>query len=70
MDLLALERLGFRFEDHLEAAKKKDAGVSPATLAWLLSSMRAPSHVEGATSEDLEAFLRDLERRMLERATP
>ena len=70
VDLLALERLGFRVEDHLEAAKKKDAGVSPATLAWLLSSMHAPSHVEGATKEDLEAFLRDLERRMLERATP
>jgi Nucleotidyl transferase AbiEii toxin, Type IV TA system len=65
VDLLALEELGHRVEDHLEAAKKKDAGVSPATLAWLLSSMHAPDPVEGADPAKLETFLRDLEKRML-----
>ena len=70
VDLLALERLGMRVEDHLANAKRKDAGVSPATLAWLLSSMHAPAHVEGATPGDLEAFIRDLERRMLALSPP
>ncbi len=63
VDLMALERLGFRVEDHLAAARKKDGGVSPATLAWVLSSMHAPA-------EDLEAFIRDLERRMVLLASP
>jgi hypothetical protein len=57
-------------EDHLGDAKKKDAGVSPATLAWLLSSMHAPARVDGATQAELEAFIRDLERRMLALSTP
>jgi predicted nucleotidyltransferase len=63
VDLFALERHGLRVEDHLEDAKKKDAGVSPATLAWLLSSI----HVGDA---GLEAFTRDLEQRMLALSPP
>lgn len=70
VDLLALERLGLRVEEHLENAKKKDAGVSPATLAWLLSSIHAPAGVDGATREELEAFIRDLEQRMLALSPP
>jgi len=57
VDRLALEQLGHRVDDHLEAAKKKDAGVSPATLAWLLSSMHAPDTVEGADPAKLEELL-------------
>ncbi len=70
VDLLALERIGFRVEDHLEAAKKKDGGVSPATLAWVLSSIHAPAAVEGADHGALEAFIRDLESRMLALSPP
>lgn len=70
VDLLALERRGYRLEDYLDDAKKKDAGVSPATIAWLLSSVHAPAHVEGATQAELESFVRDLERRMLALAKP
>jgi hypothetical protein len=70
VDLLALERLGLRVEDHLAAAQKKDAGVSPGTLAWLLSSLHAPAHVDGVTPRELEAFIRDLERRMLALSPP
>jgi hypothetical protein len=73
VDLLALERIGYHVEDHLEAAKKKDAGVSPATLAWLLSELHAPAQMEGVdaiTRDALEAFIRDLERRMLVLSPP
>jgi hypothetical protein len=70
VDLLALEKTGLRVEDYLDDARKKDAGVSTATLAWLLSSIHAPEHVEGASSEDLEAFIRDLEQRMLKLSHP
>ncbi len=65
VDLFALERIGHRVEDHLADARKKDGGVSPATLAWLLSSIHAPPVVDGATAAELEAFIRDLEQRML-----
>jgi hypothetical protein len=70
VDLMALEKLGFRVEDHLGGARKKDGGVSPATLSWLLSSIHAPARVDGAEQVDLEAFIRDLERRMLALSTP
>ena len=36
VDLLHLERQGLRVEDHLEHARAKDGGCTPATLAWLL----------------------------------
>jgi len=33
VDLMALEKLGFRGEDYLADARKKDGGVSPATIS-------------------------------------
>jgi len=33
VDLMALEKLGFRVEDYLADARKKDGGVSPATIS-------------------------------------
>jgi hypothetical protein len=38
VDVLFLERAGFRPEDDLELALRKDAGMDPAILAWLLKS--------------------------------
>ncbi len=70
VDLMALEKLGFRVESHLPDARKKDGGVSPATLSWLLSGMHAPAKVDGADQVSLEAFIRDLERRMLALSAP
>ncbi len=70
VDLMALEKLGFRIEDYLADARKKDAGVSAATLSWLLSSMHAPSKVDGGEPAALEAFIRDVERRMLALSAP
>ncbi len=38
VDIAFLEREGFRVEDDLELAVRKDAGIDPGVLAWLLRS--------------------------------
>jgi hypothetical protein len=38
-DVHALEEAGFRVEDALPLAEKKDAGFTPAQLAWVLSEI-------------------------------
>ena len=38
VDVLFLERAGFRPEDDLALALRKDAGIDPGVLAWLLRS--------------------------------
>jgi hypothetical protein len=71
VDLMLLERLGFRVEDYLPRAQEKDGGVSPATLAWLLSTFKPPAVPPGGVEEQqLADFARDLERRMLLLARP
>jgi hypothetical protein len=39
VDVYALERAGFRVEDALPLARAKDAGLTPAQLAWVLSQI-------------------------------
>ncbi len=39
LDVYALEQAGFRVEDALPLAEKKDAGLTPAQLAWVLSQI-------------------------------
>lgn len=70
VDLMALERTGLRIEDHLGDARKKDGGVTPATIAWLLASVHAPENPDGADQAALESFIRDLEKRMLALSSP
>jgi hypothetical protein len=38
VDVMFLERAGFRPEDDLALALRKDAGIDPGVLAWLLRS--------------------------------
>jgi predicted nucleotidyltransferase len=57
VDLRALEEKGYRVEDYLELAQKKDGGATAATLAWLLSTLAVPP--------DLAAYAKGLEARML-----
>ncbi|MEO5729171.1 MAG: nucleotidyl transferase AbiEii/AbiGii toxin family protein, partial [Byssovorax sp.] len=40
VDVHALERAGFRVEDAVALAQRKDGGFTPATLAWLLSEIQ------------------------------
>jgi len=47
VDVFALERAGFRVEDALPLAEKKDSGLTPAQLAWVLSQFDLASLPEG-----------------------
>jgi Nucleotidyl transferase AbiEii toxin, Type IV TA system len=40
VDLRALEGAGYRIEDALELARRKDAGVTPGQLAWVLKQIQ------------------------------
>ncbi|MBL8949925.1 MAG: nucleotidyl transferase AbiEii/AbiGii toxin family protein [Myxococcaceae bacterium] len=71
VDLMLLEGRGLRVEDHLVQAQKKDGGATPATLAWLLSTMVVPAEVPGGVErEQVLGFVRALEKRMLALAAP
>ena len=73
VDVLELERAGYRVEDALEAALAKDGGCTPATLAWLLSQIEIPDSARlpaGVAPAELRAFLSDLVVRLLKAAAP
>jgi hypothetical protein len=71
VDLYCLERAGYRAEDFLVEAARKDAGVTPATVAWILSGLTVPGDLPADIErERLEAFARDLEARMRRLAIP
>jgi hypothetical protein len=71
VDLYFLEQAGHRVEDHLDEALRKDAGATPATIAWLLSTLRVPERVPGDVSpEVIVAFVSDLEARLRKHAFP
>jgi hypothetical protein len=71
VDLMMLERRGLRVETSLPMAQRKDAGVTPATIAWLLGSLTIPEEVPGtATRAEVVGFVRELEQRMLRLAPP
>lgn len=71
VDLYFLEQAGFRVEDYLEDAATKDAGVSPAVLAWLLASFPIGDDLPGGiAASELKRFAQDLEHRMRNRSWP
>jgi hypothetical protein len=47
IDVCALEQAGFRVEDALPLAEKKDAGLTPAQLAWVLPQIDLTGLPEG-----------------------
>lgn len=73
VDLLFLERHGFRLEDALGAAGQKDGGCTPAALAWVLSEISIPDGAAlpgGVTGEELRRFVADLVVRLRRVAFP
>jgi hypothetical protein len=73
VDLLFLERAGFRIEDGLNAALAKDGGCTPANLAWVLSEIVIPdgTPLPGAISAaELRTFVTELVRRLRLAALP
>lgn len=67
VDVLFLERAGFRPEDDLAIALRKDAGIDPATLAWLLKAFPVeplPSMLVPLSVDELRAYRDDLSERL------
>lgn len=73
VDVLFLERAGFRPEDDLELALRKDAGMDPATLAWLLRDFPVqplPRMLVPLTVDELRAYRDELRERFRKLALP
>lgn len=71
VDLYCLEQAGYRIEDYLDEALQKDAGATPATIAWLLSTLRVPDRLPGGIPRDtIIAYASELEARLRKRAFP
>lgn len=71
VDLYCLEQAGYRIEDHVAGALRKDAGATPATIAWLLSTLRVPERLPGDVPRDsIVAYVKDLEARLRKLAVP
>jgi len=73
VDVRALELAGLRVEDLLGRAARKDGGLTPAQLAWVLSQIEIGEDVVppgGVTVAELRTYLHDLERRLTALALP
>jgi predicted nucleotidyltransferase component of viral defense system len=73
VDVRALENAGYDLENALQAAAKKDSGLTPAQLVWVLSQIKfgddltPPSDVSAA---DLRDYLKDLISRLTRLSFP
>jgi predicted nucleotidyltransferase component of viral defense system len=73
VDLEAILGAGIRLEDALHAAERKDAGVSAASLAYVLDQWRIGEQAQlpgGADPRQVEQFRRALVSRLAELALP
>jgi len=73
VDVMALEQAGHRVEEHLEFAARKDAGLTPAQLAWVLSQLEIGEDASppgGVSADELRGYLDELVRRLSEVAYP
>ena len=73
VDVYALERAGFTVESALPLAARKDGGLTPATLAWVLSQVQIGDDARipgGVTPEELRRFIADLIARLTHIAFP
>ena len=73
VDVRELEKAGFSLEDAIEAAAKKDTGLSPGQLAWVLHQIELGDDLKppGDTSiSELSGYLDDLIARLQKLALP
>lgn len=73
VDLLFLDRAGFHPEDDIHLALRKDAGVDPGVLAWLLGQFPLdplPVMLEPMSRDELAAFRASLRERFRKIAIP
>lgn len=72
VDVRALERAGYRMEDALEPASRKDGGLTPGQLAWVLSEIEIGQDAEppGVSADELRTYLDELVQRLTRLAFP
>ncbi len=73
VDVMALEQAGHRVQEHLELAARKDAGLTPGQLAWVLSQLEIGEDASppgGVSAEELREYLDELVQRLTELAYP
>ena len=73
VDVIALERAGVKMEESMALARQKDAGLTPAQLAWVLSQITIGDDATVAgnlTPADLRAFLSELQARLIRMSFP
>lgn len=73
VDVLFLERAGHRPEEDFELALRKEAGMDPGTLAWLLRSFPVeplPKMLEPLEADELSRYRDELADRFKALATP
>lgn len=73
VDLLFLDRAGYPPEADLSLALRKDAGLDPGVLAWLLGEFPIsplPLMLKPLTVDELDRFRCDLQERLRHTALP
>jgi hypothetical protein len=73
VDVRALEQAGYPMERYFESATRKDGGLTPGQLAWVLSEVRIgeDAHPPGGVSAvELREYLEDLRSRLARMAIP
>jgi predicted nucleotidyltransferase component of viral defense system len=73
VDVWALEKKGYSIETALEQASLKDAGLTAAQLAWVLSEIRIGDDAAppgGLSAQELREYLHDLRDRLAGQAFP
>lgn len=73
VEVLFLERTGLRIEDALPLGNRKDGGLTPAQLGWVLSEIRIGDDARipaGLAPAELRSFLADLQARLARMSFP
>ena len=73
VDVLALDRAGHKVESAVDLAARKDGGLTPGQLAWVLSEIELSDDADipgGVSPAELRAFLSDLQNRLTRLAYP
>jgi hypothetical protein len=73
VDVFALDRAGYRIEEAVPLAARKDGGFTPAQLSWVLSQVAIGDDADvpgGMKPADLRAFLTELQKRLGQVAWP
>ena len=73
VDVKALEEAGYRVEDHIAAANRKDSGLTAAQLAWVLGDLELGDEAKppgGVSVTELREYLGGLRARLARMAFP